>query len=238
MNDLRKMAKAKMLIPILFIAALMGTTASFLYFGQTSTSDLRVDALNSQIHGTFLSPARPLVPFTLKDQWGKDFNPERLRGVWTLLFFGYTHCPDFCPQSLTVLRVFALAWAKNPMPNQRIQVVFVSVDPNRDNAKRLGEFTAYFQKDFIGVTGTAAELNKLTRFLGFLYEIEKKPVNANSAPGVALAPSSSESYDFAHSVHIALINPQAEYQAFFRYPHEARKLLSDFKLIISQTLNK
>ena len=105
----------------------------------------------SPIQGTILSPARKItVPALVKDD-GSVFTLDDLTGHWSLLFFGYTHCPDICP---TTMGVVAQA-KKIATENNHLfpQVIFISVDPERDKVEMLSEYVQYFDKDFIGVSG-------------------------------------------------------------------------------------
>ncbi len=103
-----------------------------------------------------LAPPRTLAPnFTLIDQYGRPFHLSDLRGRTVALFFGYTHCPDVCPATLA-----ALARAKRKLgPNgARFDVVFITVDPQRDTDAVVGRYVRLFDPSFIGLTGTEAEL--------------------------------------------------------------------------------
>ena len=97
----------------------------------------------------------------LQDHHGRAFTRERLDGVWTFLFFGYTHCPDICPSTLATLRrVERDLPAHPPIPRQH---VLVSVDPARDTVEHLARYVAAFGPEFLGVTGPDGELARLAR---------------------------------------------------------------------------
>jgi protein SCO1/2 len=192
---------------------------------------------------TVFDPPTPLPAFRLHDQHGRVFDPESLRGRWSFVFFGYTHCPDICPTTLVVLReVQRLAGGAD----QGIQYVLVSVDPGRDTAAVLRQYVAYFHPEFIGATGPDTELQRLTRALGAYYSREPAqgggpapapgvalpPPSVESsatAPGVALPPPSLESYEVAHSAAIFLIDPQVRLRALFAGPHDAARVADGFK---------
>ncbi len=101
--------------------------------------------------GTYLARARELPDFSLIDQQGRMFGSANLRGHWSLLFFGYTNCPDFCPTTLTTLAAVQkrLRAAKAPVLPQ---VIFVSVDAKRDTPAQLEKYVPYFDPEFIGLT--------------------------------------------------------------------------------------
>ena len=153
-----------------------------------------------------LPQSRAIPDFTLTDQDGEAFGPERLSGKWSLLFFGFTHCPDVCPGALYDLqRLGERLDAGKPVPPQ--QVVFFSVDPERDSPQRLKDYVAYFDPDFVAVTGEHETLEPLTRSLGIAYRIE--PHTAGT-----------EAYSVDHSASILLVNPQGRLHGVFPAPHD------------------
>src|ERR1700683_1542313 len=98
--------------------------------------------------GTWLPSARTLAEFHLRDLSGQDFGLANLRGHPTLVFFGFTNCPDVCPTTLATL-----AQAQRAMPLPGAKVVFVSIDPQRDSAATMSVYLGAFSKDFLGVRG-------------------------------------------------------------------------------------
>jgi len=155
---------------------------------------------------TVLEPASPLPEFRLLDQNNQVFDRARLQGKWSYVFFGYTHCPDICPTTLVVLRdVQKLAGGQE----QGIQYIFVSVDPDRDNAATLKNYLPYFHPEFIGATGGRDELMRLTRAVGAYYEIGE---------------TRGGRYEVHHSAAIFLIDPEARLRALFAGPHDAARL--------------
>ena len=105
----------------------------------------------ADLDATFLPSGKPLAPFSLVDQDGKAFDVDRLKGRWTFMFFGYTNCPDVCP---TTLQTMKDAWKLLDKKSlDKTQMVFVSVDADRDPPAVLKKYVNYFHPDFIGVTG-------------------------------------------------------------------------------------
>ncbi|MCP5151082.1 MAG: SCO family protein [Ectothiorhodospiraceae bacterium] len=152
---------------------------------------------------------KAIAPFSLVDQDGKPFDVERLRGQWTVMFFGYTHCPDVCPTTLSTLAAVHDALASGG-DAERLAVIMVSVDPARDTPERLGQYVRFFGKDFIGVTGPLPDVDVLTRQLGILY--------------VHHQPEASGGYLVDHSAGILLVDPQARLVGLFSPPHEAAEI--------------
>lgn len=112
--------------------------------------------------------ARPVQPFELNDADGEPFTEDDLKGELTLLFFGFTNCPDICPDTLGML-----ADAMDKLDAMRVEekpeVVFVSVDPERDAGETMRDYAAYFDPSFRAVTGDHPALNALTGQLGVMY---------------------------------------------------------------------
>ncbi len=164
---------------------------------------------------TLLAASPQALPdFHLVDQDGAPFRNDRLRQRWTLMFFGYTHCPDVCPLTLNELKGMYARLAGTPYP-QDTQVVFVSVDPKRDSPQHLKRYVQYFDPHFLGVTGGEPELASLTRALGIYHAVN----------------GSGQDYLVDHSAAIVLIDPQARLYALFSAPHQAPVLARDYLAI-------
>lgn len=162
---------------------------------------------------TVLPGGRDIAAFELRDHTGAVFASERLRERWSLLFFGFTHCPDVCPQTLLTLAdaVARIEAAGVAAP----QVVFVSVDPERDTPARLAEYANYFNPEFVGITGEHAELQKLTRDLGLLYVSQRQGED-------------DQDYQVDHSAALVLVNPAGRMQALFQAPHRPDAIADDY----------
>lgn len=166
--------------------------------------------------GTLLQPPRPLPNFSLLDQDGQPFDAARLRGHWSVLFFGFTNCGDVCPTTLTLLAAMNKSLADLPQAEQP-QIVFVSVDTHRDTPETVKDYVKSFDASFIGVTGEQAQLNLLTRALGVPAQVT---VNENG--GVMVD----------HSSAILIITPQGEFRAIFSAPHVLRELVADYRALV------
>ena len=172
-------------------------------------------ALPAFISGTALPTPRPLTPFTLTDHHGQPFNLERLKGAWTFLFFGYTHCPDVCPTTLSTMNSVTKKLAAAKLSGAPVRVVFVSIDPERDTIQHLAEYVPYFNKDFLGVTGTPAQVDAFTKQLNILHMRGSEP-------------ASDGNYTMDHTASILLIDPRARFSAIFSAPHVANAITQDF----------
>jgi len=166
-----------------------------------------------------LPEPRVIADFELVDQDGAAFSLEQLRGQWSLLFFGFTHCPDICPSTLYDLQQVKQALGPDRKDRAAYQVVFVSVDPERDSPERLKEYTAYFDPDFIAASGDPEQIVALTRQIGVAWRIEPH------APG-------SVNYTVDHSASVMLTDPLGRLYGVFPAPHDAEKIIHDLRILL------
>ncbi len=164
---------------------------------------------------TTLHPPRALTAFTLYDTHDRAFGLPQLRGHWSFVYFGYTHCDDTCPATLTTFkRLHHLVGGKA----QDIQYVFVSVDPKRDTAPVLARYLNQFHPGFVGITGDNQALDTLARQMGVYY----RPNRHDGA-----------SYEVGHSDEIYLVDPEARLSAVFSAPARARTLARGLRALRS-----
>jgi protein SCO1/2 len=175
-----------------------------------------------ELHGILVEEPIALPSFQLLDQQSHPFGPSRFKNAWTFVFFGYTHCPDICPTTLTAMDDAADQLSKLDTGNHKLQYMFVSVDPDRDNPKSLGDYVKYFNAKFIAATGEKKQLKKLADPLHIKFE--RVDISEND-------------YGFNHSSAMLLIDPQARYYARFYAPHYAEKIVAIFKQIIDYRKN-
>ena len=154
-----------------------------------------------------LETPRNIGEFDLIDHHGNPFNPARLEGQWTLVFFGFTHCPDICPTTMTFLNTFLESLEGTEA--QDPQVVMVSVDPARDTVQQLADYVPYFNPDFTGVTGEFLDIHRFATKLNTPF---RKVMDEDG------------SYQVDHSSNIVLINPRGDYHGFFRAPLDLAKM--------------
>lgn len=166
------------------------------------------------VHGVALEAPRAIADFSLVDQSGQPFTRENLEGEWSLLFIGFTHCPDICPMTLTVLGVIQ---DRVQAQGQAVQGVFVSVDPERDTPDELRRYLDFFDSDFIGVSGDLNALNRLCDNLDF---------------GFVKVPRSDGDYTVDHSGALALIGPNAELVGYFLPPLDIDKIVADLSRVL------
>lgn len=173
--------------------------------------------LEVQLQGVRTYDPRVSMPeFTLTDHQSRPFTRANLTGGWTLLFFGYTHCPDVCPTTLSTLA--QTMKQLTPAAQQRVQVVFVTVDPSRDNPATVAEFVTHFDTRFIGIAGhTDEQLQTLTQPLNLFYEYERNE-DENGEFGTG--------YQVHHVASVLLIDPQGRLVADAAPPHTTETFIA------------
>lgn len=165
--------------------------------------------------GTLLQTPRALPDFALTGDDGLPFTPQAFAGKWTVVFAGFTYCPDICPGTLTLLKTVK---AKLGPQGERLQVLFLSVDPGRDTPERLKTYVQFFDPGFRAATAPDAELEKLARAMSFVYA---------KVPG-----ETPDSYTMDHSTALMLINPQGQLAGFFTAPLKIEPLSADLARIL------
>jgi protein SCO1/2 len=166
-----------------------------------------------------LPEPRVLADFELVDQAGRPFALHNLRGKWSLLFFGFTYCPDICPGTLYDLEQVHQALGESPGVGEDHQVVFVSVDPERDTPERLAEYVSYFDPEFQGVTGAAEQLAPLAMQIGVAYRIEPHE-------------SGDANYSVDHSASVFLTDPDGRLYGIFPSPHDPDLMIRDLRAVL------
>ncbi len=199
---------------MLIVTAVLFSLAAGAWLGNQVLN--RKPALD-EISATVLDPPKAVSDFRLTNHRDEPFTLDSLKGKWSFLFFGYTHCPDICPTTLHTLAQMDRILAADPDAHANVQVVFVSIDPRRDTAQQLGKYVPYFNKAFIGVTGPEDEINRLTKQLGILH--------------VRVEQNQGQDYLVDHSASVLLFSPQGALRALFGAPHAAQRLAADFKKI-------
>lgn len=199
---------------IMIVAILIAGTAGFFaskHLYKTETKHNYKTFLTYPTHKAFTG-------FTLIDKNNKTIDQEYFKGKWTLLFFGYTNCPDVCPTTLTELQRAYKILAQNKLTSKP-QVLFVSVDSERDSPSSLKDYIAFFNQDFNSATSDAGNIISLTSQIGVAFNIEEHETNEFN-------------YTVDHTAAIFLVNPDAKLYGLFRSPHDANKIAADLTTLI------
>ena len=161
-----------------------------------NTEQLRVNG------AIVLDKPRIFSDFELVDHRGETFNIARMEDVWTMVFFGFTNCPDICPTTLATLN--AMYEDLGDSEKENLQIVMVSLDPERDTVEKMALYVPYFNEDFIGVTGNPYSILGLSTQLTIAY---------------TKVDLGDDNYTVDHSTQVVLINPKGHYHGFFKAPH-------------------
>ncbi len=164
-------------------------------------------------HALYPEP-RGLGEFHLTTSEGEAFGPADLQGQWSLIFFGYTHCPDICPTTLLTLKQVRKGLEANPGVLANTRFLFISVDPKRDTPEHLKQYVRFFHEDFLGATGERDQLDHLVQATGAVYMFE--------------GDTSSDDYIVNHSATISLIDPKGRLYGRFTPPHDAEEMVHTF----------
>jgi len=166
--------------------------------------------------GTLLKTARPIDDFQITAASGAPFSKADLAGHWTVVFAGFTFCPDVCPTTLTEMKAVN---ARLGDAAKDIRFLFISVDPERDTPEKIGKYIAFFDPAFQGATGDTAALDKLGANLGYVYA---------KMPG-----ATPDSYTIDHSTALILIDPQARIAGYLTPPFKPDTMAADLKAIVA-----
>ncbi|WP_120510621.1 SCO family protein [Photobacterium salinisoli] len=158
----------------------------------------------------WLDNPRSLANFSLESEAG-EFNNQSLMGHWSIVLFGFLHCPDICPTSLAQLSRLSAVLTENP-GKHNVAFVFVSVDPTRDSVAELSQYLQYFDASILGVTGSEAQIKLFADSLGIRFE-----VSANK-----------EDYSVAHSIKFSIIDPEGVFRGRFSPDFDMPSLIQDF----------
>jgi protein SCO1 len=163
--------------------------------------------------GTTFPVPRVLPEFSLVDQDARPFTRDSLAGRWSLVFAGFTHCPDVCPTTLVSL---AAIDKQLHAAGRDLQVVFLSLDPERDTPATLSPYLDFYSPRFTGATGAPAEIDKLMAGLGLSY---------------IKVPQEAGRYTVDHSAALILVDPAARAAAYFKPPLRADQIAADLLLL-------
>ncbi len=188
---------------IAIVAVVLGLTVHRVLNGERQADPTKL--LDAGI--VLLPQSRTLPALEMVDQNGAKVAVDQLKDKWSLVFFGYTFCPDICPTTLAQMRELKGLLPREAQDNLRF--VFVSVDPNRDTPQQIKQYLGYFDPNFVGVTGDLPTLQKLA--------------NAVSIPFIP-ADTSKENYTVDHSGNLVVLGPDGTQRGFIRSPLNNQKL--------------
>ena len=198
-----------MSIAFIGIALIAGISAALIWRNAAAPVELAT--------GTYIHPSRTLPDFSLIDHHGQTFGLAQVRGHWSMMFFGYTNCPDFCPTTLTTLAALEKRLRTDAAP-VRPRVIFMSVDAKRDTPEQLAKYVPYFDPEFIGLTAAS--------------QSDVQAVAAKLGVSVTITPNADGTYSVDHSGAIFVLNPQGRLAAVLTGPFSVDALESDLRRIV------
>ena len=208
------------LILVIALAAGLGLLAAQKFFG-TAPGGARLPQMQSV---TLYPQTRALPAFSLRQSDGTQLTSGELNGHWTLVFLGFTFCPDVCPTTLAELAQAQNQW--KPLPESlRPRVLFVSVDPERDTPARIGEYAHAFHPDTLAATADVPALENFAKSLGFVFM---------KVPGKNFA-KNPDDYSMDHSSAIAVLDPQGRVAGLLRPPFKPKAIAEDLQALTQAT---
>ena len=173
-------------------------------------------ALRDNPHGVAGSPLASAIggPFQLVDQNGKTVTDADLKGKWSLIYFGYTHCPDACP---TALNDISIALGELGAKRDAVRPVFITVDPERDTSEALKSYVTAFDAPILALTGTPAQVAQAAKAYRVYY---------------AKHPEEGGDYSMDHSSVIYVMDPQGRFTATFTHESSPEQIADRLKKLV------
>lgn len=199
---------------LLVVSAVVAMSAGLWLAQSTNTNEALLSA--PRIQGAIYPTEKIIKPFKLVNHLGNEFTNEDLTGHWSIVFVGYTHCPDICPTTLTLM-----SEVHRELSSQKINpphVIFLTIDPERDTPEIMNSYIEYFNAEFTGLTGTPENIEKFTKNLNAVYK---------KAPGLG-GEISKDDYLMDHSSALMLINPRGNLQSILTAPHTLGNIIDSF----------
>ena len=169
------------------------------------------------LHGFAMQPPKPAANFTLTAHTGERFSLHDFRGKLVLLYFGYTYCPGICPTTLaSVAQVLHQLGARA----HQVQLLMVSVDPERDTPDRLAAYVPPFHPSFIGLTGSPAEVAAVAPLFGVYYEKQETTTDT--------------SYLVDHSTMLLVIDQQGIMRLVIPFGAEVKDMMADVAFLLRE----
>ena len=221
---IRQSGKAK--LAYLMLLALVAVSAG-VWFGQwqqaRSQGDIvNLDILQGQLANTLVFPEdyKSIPAFELVDENAAPVNQASFNDKWSMVFFGFTRCPDICPITLSILRESIDQLTAEQPDATPFEIVFVSVDPNRDTPEVLKPYLGSFSTNVRGITGDLTSILDLTRELGVVVAYDADEDDASQ-------------YSVDHTSSIMLVDPQSRIRAKFNMPHEVETIVKDYTQVVA-----
>ncbi len=168
-----------------------------------------------QFRGTTYDPLIPAPEIALRKADGGEYRLSDQKGKVIVLYFGYTYCPDICPTTLAALKQVRTGLGSEA---DKVEVVFVTVDPARDTPAAIQRYAAQFDPSFIGLSGSEADLQPIWTAYGIFRELEPKDASGN--------------YAVSHTARLLVIDRQGNLHVSYPYGEQWQDILSDIEILI------
>jgi protein SCO1 len=223
-SETRKNPRGLTLIVLLVVIVATGASLFFIFdrlVNRTATVDTGAAIVESGSFydgSTAIDPPRDMPDFTLTSHTGEPISLSDLRGRVTLMYFGYTHCPDFCPTTLAEFKQIKEALGDDA---ENVAFVLISVDGSRDTPEVLNEYLSRFDAGFIGMTGEEGAVEQIGTDYGL--HVEKLPGSGGNA----------EEYLVDHAANVYLIDPQGRLTTIYMYGTEPEVIIEDVQVALA-----
>ena len=173
-------------------------------------------------YGMRMFPLKAAYDFRLSGPNSAEFRLDQFHGKAVLFIFGFTHCANICPTSLTNLE--SVYRALTPAEQKQVQILFISVDPKRDTPQMLQRYVTSFDPTFVGLTGSKAAIDQTVRAYGASYEV------------VAGSTNQSNDYSVKHSAYLYLINPSGMWELLYDNEKLAdiQRMVGDIRAVLQE----
>lgn len=201
------------IFPIVFLS---------IVFGMMSLSPVQAqwrnlfNLANSEFNGSNIRGTQFGKGLEATDESGNEFRFEDLKGKISLIYFGFTLCPDVCPTTLIQLSQLKAMLTEDEA--EKVQVYFVTLDPERDTPERLKEYIAYFDPSFKGLIGNPSQLAQMTKSFNVFY---------------SKVPTAAGQYTMEHSAYVFVLDQEADSVLLFREGMDLEEMLSDLKKLLA-----
>lgn len=170
-----------------------------------------------QLQLVLFDQPRIIDDFQLTQHHNQPFSLDHLRGQWSMVFPGFTYCPDICPTTLSILAQAYQGLQENSTQGLP-QIIMLSVDPNRDTVEKLNQYVPYFDNNFLGLTGELSDIMKVAMQMNIAFT----PVASNTI---------DDSYQVDHSGNIVLIDPEGYYRGFIKPPFTSAQIQTIYQRV-------
>jgi len=186
----------------------------------TQAETKQIEALQSTLSNATVFPSsfKHIPEFNLSNHLGEQIDQSFFANQWSMVFFGFTHCPDICPT--TMMTMNAVMDKLDTNDSTPMQVVFVSVDPKRDTVEVLGKYMNWFNPAFTGITGELADILKFSSDLSIVASYS--------------VIDGTDDYLVDHTASMLLVDPKGRVRAKFGAPHKTETIVDDYKKIIKE----